>query len=219
MNIFLDTVIGIIIGIITISVLFFTIISLLNLNDKKNKEYINEFISTIKNTILDRIVNLIDEYSEDINVEYFYPEDFIMDVLDDIYDNISNFIVDKMENLYNETHDFRLGLVIKFLDKDRPKHMLKYIENILTEFEIQDYIDNIWRNKAKINNYSSSKEDKKLQEEFSNSDYMENSEDIELPPPVKEDIPETVLKSLNPQKDDEEEYDPSDSSMEIVNEE
>ena len=60
-------------------------------------------------------------------------------------------------------------------------------------------------------------EDKILQDKFKDPDqYIEDSTTSDLPPVEKTEPTAEELSKLNPPKDEEEEYDPEDESMEIV---
>ena len=99
-----------------------------------------------------------------------------------------------------------------------PLDVVKFINDIMEQNGITDKIANDFAAYSiEEGRDSIVEEDKKLEEEYSDKDqYIETSNDDELAPAEDKAHTEEEIAAINPQREEEEDFDAEDDSMEIV---
>lgn len=176
-----------------------------------DKNQANKFLEGLSIRIYDTMCNIIASNSP---TEYDSVEEFEADILKKIYTQVYDYI--KNELARADQNDIFTIMTLRVLDE---KFIYKYIDSLIEKFEINDRLKSV-EESVKIDQISESskKEDNELAKEFSNSElYNEEVSDEDLAPAEEVCPTEEELAGLNPQTDDEVEYDPeSDSSVEVV---
>jgi hypothetical protein len=195
---------GIIAGLVIITII--TILFIYNIKKTKPAEEATKFVEDLSKSLVFIFGSTIESYDPK---DYDSIEAYRDVVLAAIYENTWNYVSRKAKEeldknniinivFNNITKDLVVDLVNKLLEKNFVLNDIngKYIE----------YINSI-----------AIKKDSELEEEYSNEDeYLEVSNDEDLEESTEKEIPEEELEKLNPQRDDEEEFDIEDDSMEIV---
>ena len=103
--------------------------------------------------------------------------------------------------------------MLKFLSTDMIE---KFILSLIDNHKIVDLIEQRAASKFKSVEEIEAEDAEKVKE-FSSDDYNEEFDEIKDLEPAEEPEPtEEELAQLNPQKDEEEEYNPNDESMEVI---
>lgn len=202
-----------------ILVLFIILYCILKSKENKNKskalEFLDNILDEIKEIVLTSISNI--DISDLKNLKI---EEIIASILKDIYDGIWEFVQNKINE--RDDKDIVDKTALKFLNN---KNFIdKYIDTIVEKFDVESHIEtkisDIQDEEGQKVLDKSEKEDKDLQEEFSDSKKYFTNEVSENDLTVGEDleeIPQIELDKLNPQTDEEEKIDlENDSSVEVI---
>lgn len=209
----LQTIIG---GIIILAVIVFAIWFRLKTHPSKaDKQAAEDFLNGLADNIYKMITKIINEI--DLS-KYDSLENLESDILKKIYDSVFDYIQSQLAEAANE--DILSALVLKVLDKDT---IYKFIDKLINNKDVNGQLTNLWdSNKIKEQSSDIENEDKELTEEYSDqtkyADKIDDKENLQdsLPPAEEPVLTQEELNSINPQKDEEEEYNPNDISMEIV---
>ena len=199
---------GILIGLVVLLIFVFVIV--MELRKSSDKKAAINFLQDLGDEILDVILRTISETSPK---DFMSLEDFNNHLVEKIYNQVWDFITEKASS--DNVIDKVTKAVFTYVDGDT---LVKFINDIMEQNGITDKIANDFAAYS-IEEGSDSivEEDKKLEEEYSDKDqYIETSNDDELAPaedkaPTKEEI-----AAINPQREEEEDFDAEDDSMEIV---
>ena len=199
---------GILIGLIVLLIFVFVIV--MELRKSSDKKAAINFLQDLGDEILDVILRTISETSPK---DFKSLEDFNNHLVDKIYNQVWNFITVKASS--DDVIDKVTKAVFTYVDGDT---LVKFINDIMEQNGIIDKIANDFAAYS-IEEGSDSivEEDKKLEEEYSDKDqYVETSNDDELAPAEDKAPTEEEIAAINPQREEEEDFDAEDDSMEIV---
>lgn len=198
----LSVILGIVILAILVLVVF---IEIRRFSDKKRA---TEFIEGIGDKILEVILRTINESKPDMFDNLVDFEAFLIEA---IYNNVWDFVADKANE--SEEVDLITKSVFKFIDKES---VIRFINRILNKRGLYDTMANKYGSYS-ITNIMENEEDQKLQEEYSDSEnYVEDSSLVKLEDAKVVEPSEEEKANLNPSKDEEEEFDINDDSMELI---
>ena len=199
---------GILIGLVVLIIFVFVIV--MELRKSSDKKAAINFLQDLGDEILDVILKTISETSpKDFNS----LEDFNNHLVDKIYNQVWDFISEKAAG--DNVIDKVTKAVFTYVDGDT---LVKFINDIMEQNGIIDKIANDFATYS-IEESSDSiiEEDKKLEEEYSDKDqYVETSNDDELAPAEDKAPTEEEIAAINPQREEEEDFNVEDDSMEIV---
>ena len=199
---------GILIGLVVLLIFVFVIV--MELRKSSDKKAAINFLQDLGDEILDVILRTISETSPK---DFKSLEDFNNHLVEKIYNQVWNFITVKASS--DDVIDKVTKAVFTYVDGDT---LVKFINDIMEQNGITDKIANDFAAYS-IKEYSDSivEEDKKLEEEYSDEDqYVETSNDDELAPAEDKDHTEEEIAAINPQREEEEDFNAEDDSMEIV---
>ena len=206
----LNTLLTLIGGVIVLALIIIAIVIRMKNNPSAaDKEAAKKFLEGLEDTFYKKMLDII------TNIDFTkYDSVGTMEanIICDIYDTIWDYIQDKTKDLARE--DILTALIVKVLDKE---FVNDFIDNLVVKYKINDKLEEAWNNNFKTKSNEAVEEDKILQDKFKDPDqYIEDSTTSDLPPVEKTEPTAEELSKLNPPKDEEEEYDPKDESMEIV---
>ena len=199
---------GILIGLVVLLIFVFVIV--MELRKSSDKKAAINFLQDLGDEILDVILRTISETSPK---DFKSLEDFNNHLVEKIYNQVWDFITEKASS--DNVIDKVTKAVFTYVDGDT---LVKFINDIMEQNGITDKIANDFAAYS-IEEHSDSivEEDKKLEEEYSDKDkYVETSNDDELAPAEDKDPTEEEIAAINPQREEEEDFDAEDDSMEIV---
>ena len=199
---------GILIGLVVLLIFVFVIV--MELRKSSDKKAAINFLQNLGDEILNVILRTISETSPK---DFKSLEDFNNHLVDKIYDQVWDFISEKATS--DNVIDKVTKAVFTYVDGDT---LVKFINDIMEQNGITDKIANDFAAYS-IEECSDSivEEDKKLEEEYSDKDqYVETSNDDELAPAEDKAHTEEEIAAINPQREEEEDFDAEDDSMEIV---
>ena len=176
-----------------------------------DKEKAKNFLIQLKDDLYDLMINTIIEFDYS---KYASISEMEIDVINSVIDTCKTSIRKEIE----ESKDLLSVLVLKCLDSEMIE---KFIMDLIKEFDINDKVNTKIGEVVKDRYAEAEEEDKELVNKFSDQSlYVEEELPIEdLPPAEKPVVNPEVLANLNPQVDEEEEFNSEDESMEIVDEE
>ena len=208
LNTFLTLVGGVIILILIIIAI---VIRLKTHPSEADKDAAKKFLEGLEKTFYNKMLEIV------TNIDFTkYDSISTMEanILCDIYDTIWDYVQNKTKDLANE--DILTALVVKVLDK---QFVYDFIDTLIAKYKINEVIEEAWNKNFKDKSDEAVEEDKALQDKFKDqSEYVENSSDKDLEPAKTITPTEEELSKLNPPRDEEEEYNPDDESMELVDE-
>ena len=194
---------GLFILAILIFIILFTIVKSSG-SKKKAKEFLMGLYDNLLNLMIDTIAGFDPK-------KYSSLEEFEAAILYTIYDRCWDYVSHELESGFENNEIIKA--VFKRIDKD---FLIQFIDKIIEEAGISDKIKNKFGCVA-ISSGEIEKADQEAAEHFADeSQYVENSDDVELNPAEPIVPSEEELAALNPQKDDEEEFNPEDESMEVL---
>ena len=194
---------GLFILAILIFITLFTIVKSSG-SKKKAKEFLMGLYDNLLNLMIDTIAGFDPK-------NYSSVEEFEATILYTIYDRCWDYVSHELESGFENNEIIKA--VFKRIDKD---FLIQFIDKIIEEAGISDKIKNKFGCVA-ISSGEIEKADQEAAEHFADeSQYVENSDDVELNPAEPIVPSEEELAALNPQKDDEEEFNPEDESMEVL---
>ena len=204
MNTSLVTIIG---AVIIAAIIIFCIYLYTKLGkDKKYIKAANQFLEGIQGKLLATINDIIDNY--DFNTKKSL-EEIETEILTKIYDNVWDYILETM----NKSENKLIQLASKIITKE---FVIDHLNKLIEEIGIKNTISSRYAaQNIKSNSEAVIEADKKLQEEFAKEDYIEDADNIELPPAEKEQLTEEEASKLNPPTD-EVVYSDDDTSVEVV---
>lgn len=199
---------GILIGLVVLLIFVFVIV--MELRKSSDKKAAVNFLQDLGDEILNVILKTISETSPK---DFKSLEDFNNHLVDKIYNRVWDFVSEKATG--DNVIDKVTKAVFTYVDGDT---LVKFINDIMDQNGITDKIANDFAAYS-IEEYSDSvvEEDKKLEEEYSDENqYVETSNDDELAPAEDKDPTEEEIAAINPQREEEEDFNAEDDSMEIV---
>lgn len=199
---------GILIGLVVLLIFVFVIV--MELRKSSDKKAAINFLQDLGDEILDVILKTISETSPK---DFKSLEDFNNHLVEKIYNQVWDFITEKASS--DNVIDKVTKAVFTYVDGDT---LVKFINDIMEQNGITDKIANDFAAYS-IEEGSDSivEEDKKLEEEYSDKDqYIETSNDDELAPAEDKAPTEEEIAAINPQREEEEDFNVEDDSMEIV---
>ena len=186
--------------------IFITLFTIVKSSGSKKKA--KEFLMGLYDNLLNLMVDTIAGFDPK---KYSSLEEFEAAILYTIYDRCWDYVSHELESGFENNEIIKA--VFKRIDKD---FLIKFIDKIIEEAGISDKIKNKFGCVA-ISSGEIEKADQEAAEHFADeSQYVENSDDVELNPAEPIVPSEEELAALNPQKDDEEEFNPEDESMEVL---
>lgn len=189
------------------------LVAILYIKKKYNdKKILNEFFDGISSTLTKTILETLKESK---NNQYKSFNEFEEAILGNIYHSTFKYLKSKAEKEFEK--DSVMKVVVDNITEDKVKAVVDKIIDSIDGIEILKY------NYVEEITPVMEKEDKALQEKFSNQEeYVEDSETVneeELDHVYTGEEPtEEDLEQLNPQRDEEEEYNEEDSSIEVIKE-
>lgn len=143
-------------------------------------------------------------------------EEFEVTVLNAVYNNAWDYVIDEMNAALDD--DSLTKAILNMIDKD---YVIKFIDALCEKSGIHDKIQGEYMSyKLLVNNIEG--QDEALAKEYSDEEkYFSEEESVEnnLEPAVEPVHTEEEIAALNPQTEEEEEFDATDESMEIIPEE
>ena len=199
---------GILIGLVVLLIFVFVIV--MELRKSSDKKAAANFLQDLGDEILNIILKTISETSPK---NFNSLEDFNNHLVEKIYNQVWDFISVKASS--DDVIDKVTRAVFTYVDGDT---LVEFINDIMVKNGITDKIANDFAAYS-IEECSDSivEEDKKLEEEYSDKDqYVETSNDDELAPAEDKAPTEEEIAAINPQREEEEDFNVEDDSMEIV---
>lgn len=204
MNVNLISVIG---GVIILAILI-AIILITTVKSSGTTKKAKEFLAGLSDNLLEIVIDTIAGFNPK---DYSSAEEFEATILYKIYDRAWDYVSHELESGFE--NNIIIKAVFNKIDKD---FLIKFIDTIIEENNIAEKIRNNFASIV-IDSGDIEKADKEAAEQFADdTQYVENSEDVELNPAEPIVPTDEELAALNPQKDDEEEFDPEDESMEVI---
>ena len=199
---------GILIGLVVLIIFVFVIV--MELRKSSDKKAAINFLQNLGDEILNVILRTISETSPK---DFKSLEDFNNHLVEKIYNQVWDFITEKASS--DNVIDKVTKAVFTYVDGDT---LVKFINDIMEQNGITDKIANDFAAYSiEEGRDSIVEEDKKLEEEYSDEDqYVETSNDDELAPAEDKAHTEEEIAAINPQREEEEDFDAEDDSMEIV---
>ena len=186
--------------------IFITLFTIVKSSGSKKKA--KEFLMGLYDNLLNLMVDTIAGFDPK---NYSSVEEFEATILYTIYDRCWDYVSHELESGFENNEIIKA--VFKRIDKD---FLIQFIDKIIEEAGISDKIKNKFGCVA-ISSGEIEKADQEAAEHFADeSQYIENSDDVKLNPAEPIVPSEKELAALNPQKDDEEEFNPEDESMEVL---
>ena len=186
--------------------IFITLFTIVKSSGSKKKA--KEFLMGLYDNLLNLMVDTIAGFDPK---NYSSVEEFEATILYTIYDRCWDYVSHELESGFENNEIIKA--VFKRIDKD---FLIQFIDKIIEEAGISDKIKNKFGCVA-ISSGEIEKADQEAAEHFADeSQYIENSDDVKLNPAEPIVPSEEELAALNPQKDDEEEFNPEDESMEVL---
>ena len=186
--------------------IFITLFTIVKSSGSKKKA--KEFLMGLYDNLLNLMVDTIAGFDPK---KYSSVEEFEATILYTIYDRCWDYVSHELESGFENNEIIKA--VFKRIDKD---FLIQFIDKIIEETGISDKIKNKFGCVA-ISSGEIEKADQEAAEHFADeSQYVENSDDVKLNPAEPIVPSEEELAALNPQKDDEEEFNPEDESMEVL---
>ena len=178
---------------------------------EEDKEEAKNFLLHLKDELYDLMITTI------INFDYTKYTS-LAEIEIEVTNSIIGTCKEAIKKEVAESKDLLSVLVLKCLDNDMIQN---FIMKLLEEYEINDKINTKIAEVVKDRYAEAEEEDKELVNKFSDQDlYVEEELPVEELPPAEEvEVPAEELAKLNPQIDEEEEFNSEDESMEIVDDE
>lgn len=207
------TLLSIIGGIIVLAIIIAAMVIRYKSNSSAfDKESATEFLEGLSDIFYEKIMDIINNINF---ADYDSLIELEASILSQIYDTIWEYVEKKLKE-DSKTNIFS-ALTLKILNKE---FVDKFVDKLLTEYNIVETMESGWSNHFNSKDVERSivEEDKNLQDKFSDSSqFVETSDNSELPPAQDIAPSEEELAALNPQSDDEEELDiENDDSVELV---
>lgn len=178
---------------------------------KHNKEYqlsaAQAFLNGLKKSIEDKMNDILTSMDLDKYDSFLDAEN---DLLNQIDDAIWNYVKDELDKAPDD--DKLSKIAAKVLTKELVKD---FVDELLKKWKISERLSSAWDNhyKKSIENAESDHNEYNDESKYYES---QDSKPEELPPVQEVKPSEEELSKLNPRREDEESYNPKDSSMEIV---
>lgn len=174
---------------------------------KEQKKKAMDFLKGLEEALYARILEIIKTFNID---DYKDLASLEIDLLSKIKEVAKAYILDELKK---SDQDLFTVLMLKFLSTDMIE---KFILSLIDNHKIVDLIEQRAASKFKSVEEIEAEDAEKVKE-FSSDDYNEEFDEIKDLEPAEEPEPtEEELAQLNPQKDEEEEYNPNDESMEVI---
>lgn len=189
-------------------------IRLKNSPKEEDKESARKFLEGLKDGLNNLIVGIIRDFKYD---DY----DNFVDIKNDVLIRINDMCETYIDQKISESNDVLSILALKALKSGM---ISDFIDEVISNFNVEGTIEVHATRILQANLDESEKEDKELQEEFkSETDYYLEKECTvdQLEKVSEEELKEEEEKHISeikPPRDDEEEYNPEDPSMEILKE-
>ena len=177
----------------------------------KNKKAANKFVSSYIGDFGEILTKSLNNIDPD---DFGKSEDYVKAVFDEMSKNAVNMIKDEAESAFIKG-SISSGTSTLIDDPLIDSILNKYIteNNVGKDVEFNYVQHNI--EQANIE-----EQEAKLEEEYSDQNsYVEESNDEDLEKSEEVVVPEEELAALNPQRDEEEEFNIEDDSMEIITDE
>lgn len=178
---------------------------------QEDKEAAKNFLLQLKDDLYALMINTIIDFDY---TKYTSIAEMEIEVVNSVIDTCKQSI----KNAIKDSQDILSVLVLKCLDNDMIE---KFILQLIEEYGVKDRVDTKIGEIIKDRYAEAEEEDKALTEQFADQDlYVEEELPVEELPPAEEvEVSEEELAKLNPQVDEEEEFNAADESMEVVDEE
>ena len=199
---------GIIGGIVILAIVVFVVA--MELKKSADKKNVMEFLQGLGDKILEVILDTINSASPE---KFPTLVDFQNYLLEQIYNNVWDYLTDKVNS--DSTVDSFTKAFFKYIDRNT---LTKFINDIIEKNNLNEKVTNIFvSHSIESTERSVVDEDNKLAEEYSDPEkYNENVSDNDLEP-AEESVPsDDEIAAINPPKDEEEDYNADDASMELV---
>ena len=195
---------GVILVLIAAAVVFFTL-------RKKNSKAAMEFIEGLSNAILEIILTTIAEAVPDKD-QHQTLADFEAALIQNIYNTVWDYVAKKAEE--SQDIDAITKTVFKLIKKEQ---VVAFIDKLFEDNNIFTKMEDQYAVRANEISAKAEEEDATLEKEYSNQeDYVEVSKEEDLEPAREEEHTPEEIAALNPERDEEEEFDMEDVSQEII---
>jgi hypothetical protein len=205
-----ELTIGLIGGVVLLILIAAALFFMLRNKDKKKAA---EFIEGLGSAILDITFETIANANPSQDPDYTLA-DFEAELISNIYDKVWDFVSKEAEE--SAEIDVITKTILKYIDKDM---VVKFIDKMFKEKDIQSKIMDHYRiGRAGIEE-KAEEEDKDLEKEYSDQEQYNETvdEDKDLNPAEEKEPTEEEKAAINPPKDEEDEtYDPTDDSQELI---
>ncbi len=201
---------GIIGGVVVLAILVFVVA--MELRKSADKKNVMEFLQGLGDKILEVILDTINSASPE---KFPTLVDFQNYLLEQIYNNVWDYLSEKVNS--DSTVDSFTKAFFKYIDRNT---LTKFINDIIEKNGISDKITNIFvSHSIESTEQSVVDEDNKLVEEYADQEkYNEVVSDDDLEPAETVVPTEEEIAAINPPKDEDENYNAEDASMELVDE-
>lgn len=205
-----NNLISIIGAIMILAIVIFVVYFSLKKKDNGSKEAL-EFLNGLKDELIKIAINTAQTVDPS---SYKSAEEFELVVLNEVYDKTWDYVQQQIKEKFNDSST--LKLLSEIIDKD---YVINFIDNIYENFGINQKIQGQYASYQLEHNNPSTNEEKLKQKFSDKTQYNEESTDEDLEPAKEVVLTEEEASKLNPQKDEEEEFNIEDDSMEIIQEE
>lgn len=174
-------------------------------NSKDLKDKVEKFLDSISTNIILVVKDIIENFDAS---DYSTLEEFETDVMSKIYETVFDTVKKEAEEAFKD--DPLCEAIINKIDSTT---IIKMVDKM---FEVFNFKNDLKYNFGVASLKDVEEMDESLTEEFSHEDFNDevNVEDL----PLAEEVEHTdeEIAALNPQRDDEEEFNPEDDSMELI---
>ncbi len=197
---------GVLGGIVILAILIFVVV--MELRKSADKKEAGKFLEDLGDEIIKIVLDTVNSSEPE---EYKTLQEFEEALLENIYSNVWDFVSTKAQD--SADTDVITKAIFKCINKDM---VVKFITTIVENNDIKTKITDVYGVNA-IENSTVEEEDKALETEYADqTQYVEESNDEDLPVAEPETHSEEEVAALNPQIDEEEAFDAEDDSMEVV---
>lgn len=168
-----------------------------------------EFLNGLGDELIKIVINTIKEIDPS---QIQSAEEFEIIVLNSVYDNAWDYVTEEINKRLD--NDSIVKTIINIIDKD---YVIRFIDTLCEKAGITDSIQGEYAAyRLSVNN--AEEQDEALAQEYADEEkyHTEEVTEDDLEPAEDPVYTEEESAALNPQRDEEEEFDTTDESMEII---
>jgi hypothetical protein len=171
-----------------------------------DKQAANDFLELLRDELYDLVLQTIIDFDY---TKYSNIADLEIEVINSVTETCKKCINDELA----DSKDMLSVLILKCLDSGMIE---EFINKIIKEFGVEELVENKISEMVEEKYDAAIAEDEEISAKFNDSESFNEVEMDELPAAEEEKVPEEVLKTLNPQVEEEESYNEDDDSMEVL---